>query len=134
MENHGVIRRVLTIGLAVAVQAGAVYAPFLHAHVDEDADHHQATSVHAHFSGHVPSHATHDGATVDDRDHDRAIYLQGFVAVQPVPFEIPAAAPALFDLTSPPERPAHTTVEVTHGHDPPLVSALDSRPPPFFLS
>jgi hypothetical protein len=131
MENHGVIRRVLTFGLAVAVQAGAVCAPFLHAHVDEDADHHQPAAVHAHLSGHAPSHAAHCGIALDEPDHDRAIYLQAFVAVQPAPFEVPAAAPALFDLTTPPEQPAHVTVEVTHGHDPPLVSALDSRPPPF---
>jgi hypothetical protein len=126
-----VIRRVLTFGLAVAVQMGAVYAPFLHAHVDEDADHHQPTSVHAHFSGHTPSHAPCAGASADHPDHDRAIYLQVFVAVQPVPFEVPAAASSPFDLVAPAEQPAHVTVEVTHGHDPPLVSALDSRPPPF---
>jgi len=132
MDNSDVIRRVFTFGLAVAVQAGAVYAPFLHAHVDEDADHHQPTSVHAHLSGHAPSHAAHCGIGVDEPDHDRAIYLQVFVAVQPAPFDVPAAAPALFDLTAPAERPAHAAVEVTHGHDPPLVAALDSRPPPSF--
>jgi hypothetical protein len=133
MENHGVIRRVLTFGLAVAVQAGAVCAPFLHAHIDENSDHHRPTSVHAHFSGHIPSHPACNGIAVDEADHDRAIYLQVFV-VQPVPVEVPAAVPTLFDLTAPPEQPAHVTVEVTHGHDPPLVSALDSRPPPSFLS
>ncbi|HLG60214.1 MAG TPA: hypothetical protein VI485_33035 [Vicinamibacterales bacterium] len=124
------IRRVLTFGLAVAVQAGAVCAPFLHAHVDEDHDDHHSTSVHAHLSGHTPSHALHHGIAVDEPDHDRAVYLQLFVAVQATPFEIPAIAPALSDLTALPERPAHGTVEVTHGHDPPLVAALDSRPPP----
>jgi hypothetical protein len=131
MQNHGVIRRLVTFALAVAVQAGAVYAPFLHAHVDEDHDDHHSTSVHAHFSGHTPSHALHHGMAVDDLDHDRAVYLQMFVAVQATAFEIPAVAPAPFDLTALPERPAHVTVEVTHGHDPPLVAALDSRPPPF---
>ena len=125
------IRRVLTFGLAVAVQTGTVWGPFLHAHVDEDHDDHHSTPVHAHFSGHAPSHAVHKGVAVDEPDHNRAIYLQVFVAVQPAAFEIPAIAPALFDLAAPPERPAHVTVEITHGHDPPLVSALDSRPPPF---
>jgi hypothetical protein len=131
VHNRHVIRRVLAFGLAVAVQAGAVYAPFVHAHVDDDADHHDhPTSVHAHFSGHAPSHTAHNGVTLDEPDHDRAIYLQVFVAVNPVPFEIPAVAPSPFDLTAPAERPAHLTVEVTHGHDPPLGAALDSRPPP----
>jgi hypothetical protein len=134
MENSDEVKRLLAFGVAVAVQIGAVWAPFLHAHVDEDAGHHQPTAVHAHLSGHAPSHAAHCGMALDEPDHDRAIYLQVFVAVQTVPFEVPAAAPALFDLTAPPEQPAHVTVEVTHGHDPPLVSALDSRPPPSFLS
>jgi hypothetical protein len=107
VHNRHVIRRALAFGVAVAVQASAVYAPFVHAHVDEDADHHDhPTSVHAHFSGHAPSHAAHNGVTLDEPDHDRAIYLQVFVAVNPVPFEIPAVAPSPFDLTAPAERPA----------------------------
>jgi len=135
MENHRVIRRALTLALAMAVQGGSLCAPFLHAHVDEDVDdHHHSTSVHAHVSGHAPSHARHDGVSVDEPDHDRAIYLQVFVAVEAAPFAVPAVAPALFDLTTPPERPAHAAVEVTHGHDPPRAAALDSRPPPTFLS
>ena len=124
------IHRVLTFGLAVAVQAGALYAPFLHAHVDEDADHHHPSPVHAHFSGHTARSEAHHGVSLQEPEHDRAIYLQMFVAVQAPLFEIPAVPPPLFALAAAPERPAHMTVEVTHGHDPPRVHALDSRPPP----
>lgn len=124
-------RSLLAGVLALCVPLGALCAPFLHAHVDEDADHHDhPTSVHAHVSGHAPSHAVPHGLTLDGPDHDRAIYLQVFVAVHPAAFEIPAVAQAPFDLTAPEERRAHITVEVTHGHDPPFAAALDSRPPP----
>ena len=130
MQNHDVIRRVLVLGLAIAVQAGAVYAPFLHAHVDEDHDDHHSTSVHAHFAGHTQKRTTHDEAAVDELDHDRAIYLQAFVAVGPTAFEIPAVAVGTFTLTAPTERAPRVSVLVAHGHDPPLAAALDSRPPP----
>ena len=122
-------RSILAGVLALSVPIGAMCAPFLHAHVDEDADHHHPTSVHAHLSGH-PSDVPHNGATLEEPDHDRAIYLQTFVAVQPAPFDVPAIAPTLFVMAAPPERPAHVAVDVTHGHDPPLATALDSRPPP----
>ena len=55
-QNSHVIRRMLALGLALAVQGGAVCAPFLHAHVDADHDDHHSTSVHAHFSSHAPAH------------------------------------------------------------------------------
>jgi len=116
--------------LALCVPIGAMCAPFLHAHVDEDADHHHPASVHAHLSGHTPSHAAHHGVSLEAPDHDRAIYLQVYVAVQPTSFDVLDATPPAFVLAAPPERPAHVTVAVTHGHDPPLVAALDSRPPP----
>jgi hypothetical protein len=123
------------MALIVAVPVGAMCAPFLHAHVDDDDhDHPHATSVHAHFAPHPIAHAEHEGINIEERDHDRAFYLQVFVAVQPAVFEIPTIAASSFTLTAPPERPAHIAVEVAHGLDPPLADALDSRPPPLFLS
>jgi hypothetical protein len=131
MENRSVMRRrVLTFGLVIAVHAGAVYSPFLHAHVDEDHDEHHSTPVHAHFAGHTPKHNSQDAASIDEREHDRAIYLQAFVAVEAAAFEIPLAAATTFTLTVPAERAPRVSVLVTHGHDPPFASALDSRPPP----
>jgi hypothetical protein len=129
-----VIRRVLALGLALAVQGGAVCAPFLHAHVDADHDDHHSTSVHAHFSSHAPAHVEHEGVSVEEADRDHAIYLQVFVAVEASPFQSPDIPRATFALTPVVELAPRTFVIVTHGHDPPLVSALDSRPPPLFLS
>ena len=129
----------LAFGLAVAVQGGAVCAPFLHAHVDADHDDHHSTSVHAHFSSHAPAHVQHPhfsegGVSVEDADRDHAIYLQVFVAVEASVFQSPALPRAVFAAVPVIERAPRTFVLVTHGHDPPLVNALDSRPPPLFLS
>jgi hypothetical protein len=119
--------------VALAVPMGAFCAPFLHAHLDEE-DHHRA-AVHTHFSGHEREHHDLGGVSLQEPEHDRAIYLQAYMAVQTAIFDIPVAPPPEFDTTAPRERTAHPTVEVTHGHDPPLLPALDSRPPPLsFLS
>jgi hypothetical protein len=139
MDNRRVIRRMLALGLALAVQGGAVYAPFLHAHVDADHDDHHSTSVHAHFSSHAPAHIQHSGlseggVSVEESDRDHAIYLQVFVAVQTSVFQPPALPRAVFAPVPVIERAPRTFVVVSHGHDPPLVHALDSRPPPLFLS
>ena len=129
------IRRLVALGLALAVEGGAVCAPFLHAHVDADHDDHHSTSVHAHFSSHAPAHVQHEGISIEDADRDHAIYLQVFVAVEASPFQSPAVPRATFALTPVVARAPRTFVIVTHGHDPPLVAALDSRPPPLiFLS
>jgi hypothetical protein len=134
-----VIRRILAFGLALAVQGGAVCAPFLHAHVDADHDDHHPTSVHAHFSSHAPAHHHHPhvpegGAAIEDADRDHAIYLQVFVAVEASIFQSPAVPRTVYAPVPVIERAPRTFVLVTHGHDPPLVQALDSRPPPLFLS
>lgn len=128
------IRRLLALGLALAVPAGAVCAPFLHAHVDADHDDHHSTSVHAHFSSHAPAHVRHEGVSVEDADRDHAIYLQVFVAVEASVFQSPALPRAVFVPVPLIEHTPRTFILVTHGHDPPLVHALDSRPPPAFLS
>ena len=71
---------------------------------------------------------------IEESDRDHALYLQVFVAVEVTPFDIPDIAVATFTLTAPVERAPRTFVIVTHGHDPPFADALDSRPPPLFLS
>jgi hypothetical protein len=126
----GLIRRAIAWLLAVAVPVGALYGPFLHAHVEDDGDHHHETAVHAHLSGHGRAHNAHEGITVQEPEHERAIYLQAAVAVATALFDVPIAPPPPFGLGVLAERPAHPAVEVTHGHDPPLLDALDSRPPP----
>jgi hypothetical protein len=133
-DNVPVTRRLVALALTLAVPVGALCAPFLHAHVEEDAEHHEAASIHAHFSGHAPAREAHDGVTIDHPDHDRPIYLQVFVAMQAGPFEIPAVAQAPFDIPTPPERTARPPVEVTHGHDPPGTPSTGPRAPPFRTS
>jgi len=128
------IRRCLALGMALAVQGGAMCAPFLHAHVDADHDDHHSTSVHAHLSSHAPAREAHDGVSVEDADRDHAIYLQVFVAVETSQFQTPILPRATFVLMPPVTRAPRMFAIVTHGHDPPLVAALDSRPPPLFLS
>jgi hypothetical protein len=124
-------RRSIAWILTIALPVGTLYGPFLHAHVEEDGNHHHQTEVHAHLSGHERSHQEHhDGITVQEPEHERAIYLQVAVAVATALFDVPVAPPPSFGLGVLAERPAHPAVEVTHGHDPPLVDALDSRPPP----
>ncbi len=125
-------RRSIAWLLAMAVPVGALYGPFLHAHVAEDGDQHHETAVHAHLSGHERAHQDHqDGITAHESEHERAVYLQAAVAVAPALFDVPVAPPPVFGFDAPQERPAHPAVEVTHGHDPPLLDALESRPPPF---
>jgi hypothetical protein len=127
-----VIRRVLALGLALAVQGGAVCALFLHAHVGADHDDHHSTSVHAHVSSHARSAVEHEGVSVEEADRDHAIYLQVFVAVEAPVFQSPALPRASFTPAPLIERAPRIFVVVSHGHDPPLVHALDSRPPPLF--
>ena len=133
-QNSHVIRRLLAFGLALAVQGGAVCAPFLHAHIDADHDDHQSTSVHSHFSSHAPAHVEHEGVSVEETDRDHAIYLQVFVAVEGSVFQAPALPRAVFAPVPVIEHAPRTFVLVTHGHDPPLLDALHSRPPPLSLS
>jgi hypothetical protein len=137
MMDRRTFGRIRALVLAVVVPVGAVCAPFLHAHVDED--HHHATSVHAHVTSHVSSHgSTHDAHETPeleaDGGHDRAIYLELFVAVQTTPLATPDLPVASFTLTASSERSPRTPVLVSHGHDPPFDDALDSRPPPLSLS
>ena len=128
------IRRFTAIALAVAVQAYALTAPFMHAHLDDhDADHHAAPEVHSHFSAHATHHAA--GATeVGEDDHDRPVYLQLFVAVDPEPAPAAGIVISAYDLPAPAEARAHVPVKVVHGLDPPFFTLLPARAPPAFLS
>ena len=63
-----------------------------------------------------------------------AFEVTHFVAVQASVVQPPAQPRAVFAPVPVIERAPRTFVVVSHGHDPPLVHALDSRPPPLFLS
>ncbi len=82
-----------------------------------------------------PRTSPHDDVEIEETERDHAIYLQVFVAVEASVFQSPALPRAVFAPVPVIERAPRTFVLVTHGHDPPRVHALDSRPPPLtFLS
>ena len=123
-------------GLIGPVLLAALYAPFVHAHPDDhDTDHHDGPAVHAHFAAHrTPAHALddhdHDGTAVEADDHDRAVFLQGFVAAPTASVHILPAIVDAVELATPEERASDQPLLVAHGHDPPSVLLLPSRAPP----
>lgn len=124
-------------GLAAAVQAAALGAPLVHAHLGghESDHHHGRQAVHAHLSGHASSHQHHSGARrLDDNDAERTVYLQLFVAVGVASFQLPPAVVSSFDLTLPVAAAPRDRLQVVHGHDPPSGRLLPSRAPPALLS
>lgn len=125
----------MAIALSLSVQAAGLSAPFVHAHPDDHATaHHGGRAVHTHWAGHAqPHHAPDVPALVTD-DHDRAVFLNAFVAVAASVFPAPGVTPGVFALPVPAERGAHRAVEVVHSHDPPPFRSLSSRAPPAFLS
>jgi len=129
-----VIRSTLALGLALAIQVGALCTPFLHAHVGVDHDDHPFTAVHAHFSSHGPGRLRHHGVSVEEADHDHPIYLKTFIAEEAAAFQPPALPGTVFAPVLPVDRAPRQFALVTHGHDPPAAHQLDSRPPPFFRS
>lgn len=134
-----VTRGLTAVALSVALPLGALCAPLVHAHLDDhDGDHHRAHEIHAHVSDHVSSdHATHStaaGASVDEDESGRAVYLQLFVAVAHASFDAPDAVAMSWDLAAPAESPARHSLHVVHGHDPPFLGSRSSRAPPAFLS
>ena len=129
------MRKVLALALSLAVQAAALSAPLVHAHPDGHAtEHHGAREIHTHWAGHSPSHDSSDGPAADAPDHDRAVFLNAFVAVAATSFPIPSVTISVFELPVPRERAPHRVVEIAHGHDPPCLRSLSSRAPPSFLS
>jgi hypothetical protein len=130
-NNADVGRRLLAFGLSVAVQLAAVSAPLVHVHPDDhDTDHHRARAVHAHFEGHSGSSIPIGRAILEETDHDRAVFLQVFVSTASSSFALTAAVPTFVELDPPAEAPAHRSVNVVHGHDPPVSASLPARAPP----
>ena len=124
------------LALSVALQAAALTAPLVHAHPDDDAtDHHRGRTVHSHWAGH---HHDDDHRTgepeLTDADHDRAIFINSFVAVKDVPQQAPALSVRTFEFATPAERRPYRAIEVVRSHDPPIGASLSSRAPPSLLS
>jgi hypothetical protein len=129
-----VLRTILVVLVSAAVQAAALRAPLVHAHVDDhDAAHHDGRTVHAHLAPHVHADAPH-GLAVETAADERTIFLQSFVAVRTAAPDAPAVATASFDLVVPAEGARRRAPDAVHGHDPPPLRARPSRAPPAFLS
>jgi hypothetical protein len=133
-NNESIVRKALSLALAVAIQATGLSAPFVHAHPDEhETSHHAGRTVHSHWADHDQSHHSSDVPAFGTPDHDRAVFLNVFFAVAASTFSPPAVTSAVAQAPVPSERPAHRVVEIAHGHDPPFSSSLPSRAPPAFL-
>jgi hypothetical protein len=148
-----VIRRWIAASLSLAIPVAALCAPLVHAHTDHhDADHHHGSPVvHAHVSPHAGHEGPRRNSSSDpaqtspssdaartlparDGNGERPVWLQVYVAVPPVSFDIPAAALTEVHLTTPRESVAHRPVDVVHAHDPPVRSLAAPRAPPSLLS
>jgi len=116
------------------VSATTVLALFVHAHPDDhETDHHAPHAIHAHLGGHA--HAGRPvrtaGPILDDDDgHDRAVFLNTFVAEGTAALHITAAVPDAIEAPRPAERPAQPSLLVVHGHDPPALASGPARAPP----
>jgi len=138
-----VLRKLIAVGLSVALEAAALGAPLVHAHVGghESEHHHGRQAMHAHLPGHSSPHAhpaahQHNASRLsfDDNDAERTVYLQLFVAVGASSFELPPSMVSSFTLTLPIKAAPRDRLQVVHGHDPPFGRSLSSRAPPTFLS
>jgi hypothetical protein len=131
-----VVRKALAISLSLAIQVAALSAPLVHAHPDEHATaHHDGKTVHTHWGGHEHKSDHRDGpALTAQDDQNRAVSVTMLVAVTSVATRIVAVTEAPFLPPAPMELAAHRSVEVTHGHDPPTLPALQPRAPPALLS
>jgi hypothetical protein len=115
--------------------AAALAAPLTHLHDDDRAtDHHNPHAVHAHLSGHTLPATPVDETEIHGDESERVVFLQFFVAVAGISIDVPAAVVTTVQLPAPLEAPAHLSVDIVHGHDPPVVSSLSPRAPPAILS
>ena len=129
------LSKFVAVVLVVAVQATAVGAPLVHAHLDNHTtDHHGARTVHSHFSGHHSSHSPDIGLRVEDNDAERTVFLQLFVAVGVASFGSLPAVVESFEISVPAEAPRRQLFWVVHGHDPPFTRSRPARAPPANLS
>jgi hypothetical protein len=90
--------------------------------------------MHAHLAGHAHHAPVPDGPSVDTDDHDRAVYVNAFMATAVASFSTPDVVVSSSELPVPVERAAHRPVDVRHSHDPPALASQSSRAPPLFLS
>lgn len=122
--------------LCVALQAGALCAPLVHAHLDgHHGDHHGARRIHAHFGAHERDEVRAGTATVRAEEGPEQITsLQTFVAVATWVFTGPALPPAPFVVRRVVESTMRQPPQVVRSHGPPPAGPATPRAPPVRLS
>jgi hypothetical protein len=129
------VRKLIALALTLSVQAAALTGPLVHAHPDDSAtEHHGGRTVHTHWASHAAHSHPAGSVAIGTADHDRAVFVNAFIAVAVLLIQIPDATTDAFELFVPAERAAHRGVEVVHSHDPPFIRTRSSRAPPPFLS
>ena len=118
----------------MALQAGALSAPLVHAHPDDHhADHHPANAIHAHLDGHAPhSHAdaSEGRAILAEEAPERAVAMPLFVAEQADTATEPALAESRFGLPSAGDSLMRRRPDDLRSHGPPASPATSPRAPP----
>jgi hypothetical protein len=128
-------RRLLAFGLSVALQAGALSAPLVHAHLgNEHDDHHASGRIHAHIEGH-PAAANHRDddrpAVHSEESGERIVPLKLFVATHAGIGLEPTVAPRQFMVTPPASSLVRQPPQVVRSHGPPAIISSTPRAPPF---
>ena len=126
-------RRLLSFGLCIALQVGALSAPFVHAHLgDEHEDHHRTGRVHTHLEGHghEARPASELPAIHAEEEDGQVLRVPLFVAAQNDASFLPALAETTFAVSSVPVSSLRTPPEVVRSHGPPSLDRSAPRAPP----
>lgn len=126
-------RRLLALGLAVALQAGALTAPLVHAHLDDHhTDHHAAGRVHAHLDGHeLPHEAPPDRLAIHAEESPWSVVrIPLFVAEHADVWLEPGLPQAPFLFADAAESLMRQPPDVVRSHGPPVVRPSAPRAPP----
>jgi hypothetical protein len=129
------VRTLIAVVVSFAIQSAAFTAPLVHEHPDDHAsDHHHGRVTHAHWSGHQHASRPADSPAIQADDHDRAVFLNAFVAVGASPLPRHAMVFETFEPAMPADRLVCRGIDIVRSHDPPLVLPTPSRAPPAFSS
>ena len=126
-------RRLLAISLTIALQAGALTAPLVHAHLDDHHDdHHAAGPVHAHLDGHALEHQALSGMPAIHAEESpwSVVHIPLFVAEHADVWLEPALPQAPFLFVDAGESLMRQPPDVVRSHGPPSVRPSSSRAPP----
>jgi hypothetical protein len=105
-----------------------------HVHLDDhETAHHHAREMHAHLASHGAATRPVDldvPSLSDDDGDERVLSVSGFIATSVDSFPGVAAIPVEMAIVIPDDVTISRIPVVSHGHDPPSLSATPSRAPP----